>query len=301
MVFKRDGLDRLHPYIKNFYLARSLEDIGKRVPGGLELPGGRFLPDQATRVIRVEVSPERYPLQHRTIQQVSNQARIMLSTGEKMTLMHMITIILRKRQANVWPGGITFRDQGSGEVIFTVGKEVQESAKMDSCLEQLLAYHQQGHRQVVFSQFKEALIEFEKRCTAAGLRVVRLDGDTPPAVRNQIKSNFYRAKGETPKWDVVLAQYRSGGTGLNLTACTVTHILDEEWNAGRRDQAYGRTYRIGQTEATEVLIYRVPSSVDSWMASLIASKEKMAKELNKTMSVDEQQRRIIEAIKKGEM
>lgn len=301
MVFRREGLKRLHPLIKNFFLARSLDDVGKRVPGGLELPGGRFLPDQHVRIVRVEVDPQQYPLQARTIAQVSEQARIMLSTGEAATLMHMITIILRKRQANVWPGGITFRDQESGEVIFSVGKEVQESAKMDACLEQLQAYHRQGHRQVVFSQFKTALEEFEKRCKEAGLRTVRLDGDTPKKLREEIKTNFYRAKGETPKWDVVLAHYRTGGTGLNLTSCTVTHILDEEWNAGKRDQGYGRTHRIGQTEATEVLIYRVPNSVDSWMASLIATKEKLAKDLHRTMSSREITEKIADAIKKGEI
>lgn len=301
MVFKRDGLNKLQPYIKNFYLARSLKDVGKPVPGGLELPGGRFLPDQHVRVVRVEVDPEKYPLQSRTIKQVSEQARIMLSSGEHMTLMHMITIILRKRQANVWPGGIQFKDADTGKVIFSVGQEVQESAKMDACLEQMLAYHGQGHRQVVFSQFKTALEEFEKRCKAAGLRTVRLDGDTPPKLRQEIKTNFYRAKNEVPKWDVVLAHYRTGGTGLNLTSCTVTHILDEEWNAGKRDQGYGRTHRIGQTEATEVLVYRVPASVDSWMASLIATKERMAQDLHKTMSGDEMTRRIAEAIKTGEI
>ena len=301
MVFKRDGLKQLHPYIKNFYLARTAEDIGERVEGGLKLPGGRFLPDQKHRIIRVELDRDKYPLQARTIEQVSKQARIMLSTGEKATLMHIITVILRKRQANVWPGGITFKDQESGEVIFSVGKEVQESCKMDACQEQILAYHEQGHRQVVFSQFKEALKEFEQRIRAAGLRVVRFDGDTKDADRNAIKSNFYKAKGEAAKWDVVLVHYRAGGAGLNLTSATITHVLDEEWNAGRRDQAFGRTHRIGQDEPTEVLTYRIPGTVDTWMANLISTKERMANDLHSTMTNKELIGRIGDAILKGEM
>lgn len=301
MVFKRDGLENLQPYIKNFYLARDLEDVGKKVEGGILMPNGMFLPDQHIRVVRVDVDPEKYPLQHRTIQQVSNQARIALDSGETHNIMHIISVILRKRQANVWPGGIEIRDKETEKVIFSVGQEVKESAKLDAALEQIEAYHKQGKRQVVFSQFRTALEEFEKRINAAGIRAVRFDGSTPKKLREEIKTNFYLAKGEEPKWDVVLVHYRSGGAGLNLTSATVTHVLDEEWNAGKRDQAYGRTHRLGQGESTEVLIYRVPNSVDTYMAHLIQVKEKMAQDLKRAVSNEELLRRAGEAIKNGEI
>ena len=301
MVFKRDGLEKLKPYIKNFYIARDLEDVGTRVDGGIELPGGRFLPDQQEHVVSVDLDPERYPLQLRTIKQVSEQARITLSSGEKHTLMHMISIILRKRQANVWPGGIEIRDQGTDKAIFSVGQEVQESAKMDACQEQIEAYLKQGHRQVVFSQFRTALEEFERRLKKAGIRVVRLDGSTPEKVRNEIKSNFYRAKGEVPKWDVVLVHYKTGGAGLNLTAATVTHMLDEEWNDGKKQQAKARTHRIGQEEPSQVLIYRIPKTVDTFMANLIAMKKRMADSLKRTMTNEELIRKVGDAILNGEM
>jgi predicted component of type VI protein secretion system len=44
--------------------------------------------------------------------------------------------------------------------------------------------------QIVFSQFKTALSEFEKRLTAAGVRVARFDGDTPDKLRLEIKHNL---------------------------------------------------------------------------------------------------------------
>lgn len=305
MVFKRDGLEKLKPFIKDFYIARDLEDVGTRGERdgvtGIELPGGRFLPDQQEHIVSVDVDPDRYPLQWRTIKQVSEQARITLSTGEKHTLMHMISIILRKRQANVWPGGIEIRDQETDKVIFSVGQEVQESAKMDECQAQIEAYLEQGHRQVVFSQFRTALVEFEKRLKKAGIRVIRLDGSTTEKVRNEIKSNFYKAKGEVPKWDVVLVHYRTGGAGLNLTSATVTHMLDEEWNDGKKQQAKGRTHRIGQDEPTYVLIYRIPKSVDTFMANLISMKKRMADGLKAAMTNEELIRRVGEAIKSGEM
>lgn len=301
MVFKRDGLESLQPYIKNFYLARTLEEVGERVEGGVLLPNGALLPDQHERIVRVDVDEERYPLQLRTIRQVSQQARIMLSTGENHTLMHMISVILRKRQANVWPGGIEIKDKESGRLILKVGQEVQESAKMDEALDQIKAYHAEGRRQVVFSQFRTALEEFEKRVRAAGIRVVRFDGSTPKGLREEIKTNFYRAKNEEPKWDVVLVHYRTGGAGLNLTSATVTHVLDEEWNEGKKMQSYGRTKRIGQTEPTEVLVYRIPNSIDTFMAGLIAMKKRMASDLRRAMSNEELLLKVGDAIVEGKM
>lgn len=286
--FTRSGLEKLTELLKGRYLARKLEDVGI------------FLPKQRVHVMRVELDKGKYPGQARVIEQVSKHAAIQLLSGEKATIMHAISVILRKRQANVWPGGIQLTDN-DGNIVLDVGDEVQESAKMDAALEKIKELHAQGRRQVVFSQFKTALAEFERRVNAAGIRAVRLDGDTPESLRTRIKTNFYAAKDETPEWDVVLVHYRTGGAGLNLTAATATHVLDEEWNAGRRDQAYARTKRMGQTQETDVYIYRMPGTVDTWMAELIALKERLVNSLGTAMSADRQVSLIVEAIRKGEM
>ena len=286
-VFSRNGMDLLAPLLKGRFLQRTLEEVGI------------FLPKQKVHIERVELDPEKYPLQARTIEQVSKYAAIQLSSGEKMTLMHVITIILRKRQANVWPGGIEMKDD-EGNVTLSVGSEVQESVKMDVALEKIKVYHKAGKRQVVFSQFATALEEFERRVNAAGIRAVRFDGSTPKKLRDEIKTNFYKAKGEEPKWDVVLVHYRTGGAGLNLTAAPITHILDEEWNAGKRDQAYARNHRMGQDEETHVHVYRLPG-VDTWMAGLIAMKEKMVTTLGMAMSAEKQVKMIADAIRDGEI
>lgn len=287
-VFTPKGLKKIGALLKGRYLARTLPEVGID------------LPKQRVHVERVEVDPKRYPLQARTIEQVNKHAAIMLSTGETATLMHVITVILRKRQANTWPGGIEFRDSNTGEIVFSVGQEVQESAKMDAAMERIKEYHAKGRRQIVFSQFQTALAEFEKRINAQGIRAVRFDGSTPTKLREQIKTNFYKAKGEEPKWEVVLVHYKTGGAGLNLTAATVTHVLDEEWNAGKRDQAYARNHRMGQDEETDVHVYRCPG-VDVWMANLIAMKERMVEKLGQAMSASKMTGMIVDAVKKGEI
>jgi SNF2 family DNA or RNA helicase len=289
--FRGGALKHLKPLISGRFLQRTKEDVG------IELPARRV------HVVAVDLDETTHPLQYRTIRQLTKAAMILLESGQKAVMMHLITLIMRKRQANVWPGGIEIKDN-EGNVIFSVGEEVQESAKLDAALEILRWAEAQGRRTVVFSQFKTALAELERRVDAAGIRVTRLDGDTPKRLRDQIKSNFYRALGETPKWDAVLANYATGGVGLNLTSCTVTIILDEEWNPGKRDQAYDRTHRIGQEEESDVFVLRMPRTIDVWMANTIHRKEQLVDGFTGTMKGSETEltaEALAAAIESGEV
>jgi SNF2 family DNA or RNA helicase len=270
----RDGqLNNLKPLIEGRFIARTREDAGI------------VLPVQRKHIIRVDLDPEEYKKQYKIVRQLTERAQIMLDSGEQMTIMHLIALITRKRQANVWPAGIELKDY-DGNVIFSVGKEVDESAKFDTAQEIIMQLHREERRQVLFSQFSTALEALAERLTEQGLRVALLTGKTPRALRQEIKDNFYLAKGEEPKWDIVLCNYKTGGTGLNLTAATATHIIDEEWNPGKRDQAYARTDRIGQQMENDVYIYRIPQSIDTWMSNTIHRKEQMVSAFSDTMSED---------------
>lgn len=272
--FRPGAVANLKPLIDGRFKARTYEDAGVTIP------------NQHIHVVSVDLDKDKYAKQYKVITQLSKAASIVLDSGARMTIMHLIALVMRKRQANVWAGGIEIKDE-DGNVIFAVGDEVQESVKMDYVLDNIKHHHAEGHRQVVFSQFKTALAELERRIAAAGLRVVRLDGDTPEALRSEIKTNFYRAKGEVPKWDVLLCNYKTGGVGLNLTSITKTHILDEEWNPGKRDQAYARSARMGQSEETDVYVYRIPGTIDTWMSNTIYRKEKLIGEFTEEM-IEEQ-------------
>jgi SWI/SNF-related matrix-associated actin-dependent regulator 1 of chromatin subfamily A len=218
-----------------------------------------------------------------------------------MTIMHLIALITRKRQANVYPAGIELKDS-EGNIIFSVGQEVTESAKFDAMEENILRLHAEGRRQVVFSQFSTALSAFADKLENVGLRVAVLTGATPRKLREEIKNNFYLARKEVPKWDIILCNYKTGGTGLNLTSATATHILDEEWNPGKRDQAYARTDRMGQPMENDVYIYRIPASIDTWMSNTIHRKEQMVTAFAGTMTDDEMTAESLsEAMRTGEI
>jgi SNF2 family DNA or RNA helicase len=288
----RDGqLDNLKPLIAGRFIARTREDAGI------------VLPVQRKHIVRVDMDRELYKKQYKIVRQLSERAQIMLDSGESMTIMHLIALITRKRQANVWPAGIELRDS-EGNVVFSVGEEVRESCKIDVALDQILQIHNEGRRQVVFSQFTTALQGFKEVLEEAGLRVALLTGATPRKLRDEIKNNFYLAKGEEPRWDIVLCNYKTGGTGLNLTAATATHIIDEEWNPGKRDQAYARTDRIGQELENDVYIYRIPASIDTWMSNTIHRKEQMVSAFQDTMTdegVEMSAESLSEAMRTGEI
>lgn len=289
--FREGALKALHYLIEPVYIARTKEDAGVEVP------------HNAIHVVEFALDRERYPRQHEIMRQITVEAQIKLESGEQHTIMSSLALITRKRQANVWADGIEIKDI-DGNVILKV--DCGESMKMDVIFDNVLTKHAEGHRQVVFSQFATALEEMEDRLTAAGLRVARFDGSTPQSMRGKIKTDFYRAKTENSeaRYDVILANYKTGGVGLNLTGATIVHIMDEEWNPGKRDQAYGRVSRFGQTEETETYVYRLLKSVDTYMARLIRMKEDMVDTFTSGQKVTSgmlSKTNLLLAIKAGEL
>lgn len=299
--FRPGGMESLVKNLSGKYIGRDRKSAGV------------VLPKQEILVHEIELDPADYPGQYKIVKEISEHAQILLESGT-MNILATITLILRKRQANVWPAGIKIKD-AKGDVVWSVGDEITESVKLDrlaryengewtGLIPELTAdgNMELGERVVLFSQFKEPLAELELRLTAAGISVARFDGDTPEALRAEIKTDFNRTYCDQPgyekKYQVILCNYKTGGVGLNFTSATQMIILDEEWNPGKRDQAYNRIDRIGQTEETTVHILRIPRTVDSWMAALIHEKEQMIGGFEAESSLAQA---MLEALKNGDM
>lgn len=209
------------------------------------------------------------------------------ATGEKISINAMIAIITRERQASVYPAGIEVKVTEKmkeadwslppvGTVIFKVPEDTP-SIKIDIAARRLEEMIKSGKRCVVFSQFKTALEGLEKVLVERGVKAVRFDGDTKQPIRLEIKKDFLRpANGVRKsqfKYDVVLANYKTGGVGLNFTEATYMLQLDEEWSPAKNYQARSRIHRIGQTEETYVDVMRLENSIDMWMKTLNEKKQ----------------------------
>jgi SNF2 family DNA or RNA helicase len=285
--FAPGGLDKLKHHLQGRYLARDRKAAGV------------VLPPQEILVHEIDFDAEKYPLQWKYMKQLKQYNQIVLEkSGKSMTALAAITMILRLRQMNVWPAGIQIKDE-EGFVVFNIGDEVQESIKVDKVIE--LIEDAGDDRVVLFSQFKPPLKEIQRRLEKLGISAVIYDGDTPEYIREQVKADFNRSVvGDGPyKWQVVLANYKTGGVGLNFTAATQMIILDEEWNPGKEEQAFARMDRIGQTEETTVHILRVKGTIDTWLAQLIEEKRKVVSGFEREGNDLSQQ--LLEALNNGEI
>lgn len=308
-VFRPGGLESLTKRLAGKYIARNRKSAGV------------VLPKQDVIIHNIELDKTTYAAQARVIEQLSKHSMILLDNGKSLPIFAYIALITRKRQANVWPAGIEIKDPETDIIVFSVGDEVRESIKLDKIImepqftesgeyEGLVPDYvglgpdgpdrTNGDRVVIFSQFKGPLAELENRMKAAGIDVVRFDGDTPERLRDEIKLDFDRkyAHETDYKWQVVLCNYKTGGVGLNLNAAVRTIILDEEWNAGKRDQAYARTDRMGQTEENTVDVLRLDKTIDTWLANLIDSKQDLVAGFE---SNAEMANSMLEAMRNGEM
>lgn len=282
IVFRAGGMESLVKRLSGIYIGR---DRGT---------AGVVLPKQGIIQHHLEFDKVKYADQARVIKQLNKHAALMLSDGKVLPIPAIIALITRKRQATVWPAGIEIKDPETGIVVFRVADDVDQSQKLDFILEspettdskewEGLAYDLtgggdkiNGERVVIFSQFKTPLRELERRFNAAGISVARFDGDTNDLDRNEMKVDFDRkfAHDTEYKWQVILCNYKTGGVGLNFTAATQVIELDSEWNPGKRDQAYARVDRMGQTEETTVHRIILDESIDKWIEGLVESKENM--------------------------
>lgn len=272
-VFRPGGEKVLVKNMKGRFIKRTMKECGIELPkqtiNEVLIPKSAITEEQAM-----------------IMKQISDFNEILLENGEGMEINARIAVITRERQAACFPAGIELKVTQKmfdldprypvGYVLFKVPDNIP-SVKLDMATDLLAKRIANGQRAVVFSQFKTALVDLERRLTAQGIRVARYDGDTKDNVRLNIKRDFLRPRtGERKaeyQYDVVLANYKTGGVGLNFTDATYTLVLDEEWNPGKNDQAYARTNRLGQTEETTVDILRIEKAICMWMKTINEKKQ----------------------------
>jgi SNF2 family DNA or RNA helicase len=232
---------------------------------------GIILPKMNIHEIDLEFPMGAYEDQKNIMRQLADHSQIILDSDRKVSIVEQIALITRQRQCAVWPAGIVIKDPMTEEVLFSVGEDVQESIKMDWVEHKLKELRNGSKRIAVFSQFKTALAELERRLIADGFKVVRYDGDTDKETKAKVKRDFDRKHVEITnewEWDIVLCNFKTGGVGLNFTHATEMIMLDEEWNPGKNAQAYARVHRIGQTEEQNIWIPRLKGAIDGWMKAL---------------------------------
>ncbi|GAA5908737.1 uncharacterized protein JCM6883_004156 [Sporobolomyces salmoneus] len=123
------------------------------------------------------------------------------------------------------------------------------SAKLLLLESMLPKLREQGHKVLIFSQFKIVLNKLGPFLDGIGTKWLRLDGDTPQLERQRDVDRF---NDPTSPCSVFMLSTRAGGVGLTLTAADVVIIFDQDFNPFQDMQAIARAHRIGQKNPVRV-------------------------------------------------
>lgn len=122
-----------------------------------------------------------------------------------------------------------------------------DSGKLESLRTLLLQVKENGHRALIFSQFKGMLEIAEKELEEMGLNSYKITGSTPANERQEMTRAFNNGSK-----DAFLISLKAGGVGLNLTGADTVVLIDLWWNPAVEMQAISRAHRIGQDDNVEV-------------------------------------------------
>jgi SNF2 family DNA or RNA helicase len=137
------------------------------------------------------------------------------------------------------------------------------------------------HKALVFSQFSSMLDLLAEECDKLGIAYYHFDGQTPPAKRAEMVSEF---QAEGNKTNLFLISLKAGNAGLTLTAADYVFLFDPWWNTAVEQQAVDRTHRIGQTK--NVFAYKIicKNTIEEKIIQLQQRKKQLAEEL---ISIDD--------------
>jgi hypothetical protein len=270
-IKSKEGIDELHENIRPYILRRLKEDVEKSVP-----------PKEET-LIEVELTS----LQKQYYRALYEKNVQFLHRNKKKALdgpsISNLAMQLRKCcnhpfLLNGVEEDVRNQEQKEGSNVDSGDFLVKASGKLvllDKLLPRLKA---NGHRVLVFSQFKIMLDILEDYFHEREFKAERIDGSITGKKRQMAIDRFQSPATEGKEAPfVMMLSTRAGGVGINLTAAGEYHarillylhrsalsqyctriptdtciIFDSDWNPQNDLQAQARCHRIGQTKSVKV-------------------------------------------------
>lgn len=237
----KERLDELHEEIRPYLLRRLKEDVEKSVP-----------PKEET-LIEVELTLEQKTYYRALYEKnvkflhknkkkaldgpsLSNLAMQLRKCCNHLFLLNGVEEEFRKKQPS---------DLSEGDLL---AKASGKLVLLDKLLPRL---KEEGHRVLIFSQFKIMLDVLEDYLQDRQFKYERIDGSITGMKRQQAIDRF-QAKTETAQEPpfIMMLSTRAGGVGINLTAADTCIIFDSDWNPQVRllfNGAYCRLMALSRT------------------------------------------------------
>lgn len=216
------GAEKLEPYVSPFLIRRKVADVAQDLPERIDIP----------QVLTLSASgADRYE---------NIREQLIEEYGEKKATLPMLQ---KLRMYCTHPSLL----EGGG-----VTDPIRDSEKYERLCELLEEITALREKVILFTSYNgmfEILSEdIPKRF---GIRVLAINGATPPEERQPIIDRFSGIQGAA----LLVLNPRAAGAGLNITAASRVIHYNLEWNPALEDQASARAYRRGQTKT--VFVYRL--------------------------------------------
>lgn len=235
---------------RELQLRRKKSDVLKELPPKLETKLTIPLhPDQQKSYIRAE---------HEGIVYLK-------SLGKDVEIHHILALITRLKQ------------------ICNFDPITGASSKMDNIAERLNTLTEQGHRALIFSQYKSpysGVLAATKQLK--DFHPLILTGDTPVENRSAIVEKFKK----NGLHKVLIISLKVGGTGLNLQEASYVFHLDRWWNPAVERQAEDRSHRMGQSVKVNVIKYNCKYTIEERIDEIIMQKQELFDTLIDDVSLD---------------
>lgn len=268
--FKPGGLDSLVSTMSKFFVARTPEDVGRKLP--------------PPKAIRYDLDMETYPEQKNAYRMMADRALAALKSGRVLNMTSILAVMTRQAQMVAWPAGIIFNVKDEdGEIVERLQFDVHQSAKLDWAEDLIKELVGEGFRVILFSRFKAPIEELQRRLEEE-FPVALVTGDT---TNNSDKTDDFDLKLGRDHYKVLLATYGTIGEAVNLNAATHAILFDRFWKPSADDQAVGRIDRLNSVEQATVHIPIVENSIDVYMDKLIEFKRDLQGDFKTAAEVQE--------------
>lgn len=156
-------------------------------------------------------------------------------------------------------------------------KQAASKGKIPHVVEDAAEIIEQGEKVIIFTQYRDTLLEIVRQLKARKIRGVKLSGDDDGQAR-QTAVDYFQNHDDIK---VFVANIKAGGVGLTLTAASTVLFADMEWTPALHSQAEDRAHRIGQHKLVNIHYYIAKGTVDEDIVELLGKKQQV---INKVLA-----------------
>ncbi len=245
-----EKLDSLNKIVSPFILRRRKKDVIKD------------LPDKIENNIYVELTSEQKKLYLAELEKVNKEIDKALEEGGISKVRFLILKLLTKlRQICIDP-----------RIVFS--SYIGGSGKMDEFIKVVKETTRNGHKILIFTSFKQALLLAKSELDKNKITSYIIDGSVSSKKRMELVDKF-----NNDDTNVFFIMLKAGGTGLNLTSADVVIHLDLWWNPQAENQATDRAHRIGQKNVVTVVKFITKGTIEEKILDLQQKKKILSEKL----------------------